>query len=101
MSDHDILREAGCKVIAERRNPPISETVSHVNNFLHRNQILFNPSTCHDIIDVMENWAYDNTLKPSKGSARDLSHFGDAIRYLIWQSFPRPGFSTNRGQRWR
>lgn len=101
MSDHDILREAGCKVIAERRNPPISETVSHVNNFLHRNQILFNPSTCHDIIDVMENWAYDNTLKPAKGSARDLSHFGDAMRYLIWQSFPRPGFSTNRGQRWR
>ena len=101
MSDHDILREAGCKVIAERRNPPISETVAHVNNHLHRNLILLNPSTCHDMIEVMESWAYDSTLKPAKNGARDLSHFGDAMRYLVWQSFPRPGVGASRGQRWR
>ena len=101
MSDHDILREAGCKVIAERRNPPISETVAHVNNCLHRDQILVNPSTCHDVIEMMESWAYDNTLKPAKGGTRDFSHFGDALRYLTWQAMPRPGVGMNRGQRWR
>ena len=101
MSDHDILREAGCKVVAERRNPPIAETVSHVNNFLHRDQILLNPSTCHDIIEVMESWAYDSSLKPAKGGSKDMSHFGDAMRYLAWQAFPRPGVGMNRGQRWR
>ena len=101
MSDHDILREAGCKVIAERRNPPISETVAHVNNCLHRNQILINPSTCHDVIEMMESWGYDNSLKPAKGGAHDFSHFGDAVRYLTWQSMPRPGVGTSRGQRWR
>jgi len=101
MSDHDILREAGCKVIAERRNPPISETVAHVNNCLHRNQILVNPSTCHDVIEMMESWAYDGSMKPAKGGARDFSHFGDALRYLTWQSMPRPGIGMNRGQRWR
>ena len=101
MSDHDILREAGCKVIAERRNPPISETVSHTNNCLHRSQILVNPSTCHDVIEMMESWGYDNTLKPSKGGSRDFSHFGDALRYLTWQAMPRPGIGMNRGQRWK
>lgn len=101
MSDHDILREAGCKVIAERRNPPIAETVGHVNNCLHRGQILLNPSTCRDAIEVCESWSYDASGKPSKGGAKDMSHFGDAIRYLVWQSLPRPGFGMNRGQRWR
>lgn len=101
MSDHDILREAGCKVVAERRNPPVSETIAHVNNHLHRDQILFNPSTCHDMIEVMNSWGYDSSLRPAKGGAKDMSHFGDALRYLVWQSFARPGFGMNRGQRWR
>lgn len=101
MSDHDILRETGAKVIAERRNPPVAETVAHVNNCLHKGQILFNFATCPAVLEMLENWAYDNTLKPAKGGALDYSHFGDALRYAIWQSMPRPAMGMGRGQRWR
>jgi hypothetical protein len=101
MSDHDILRECGAKVIAERRNPPIAETVSHANNCFHKNQILINDSTCNDLAEVCDNWGYDSSLKPAKGGQNDYSHFGDALRYLVWQSMPRPGVGLGRGQRWR
>ena len=101
MSDHDILREAGLKVIADRRNPPISETVAMANNYLHKKQIMVNQVTCNDTIDMLESWAYDSALKPSKGGTNDRSHFGDAFRYLVWQSMPRPAVGLGRGQRWR
>lgn len=101
MSDHDILRECGAKVIAERRNPPIAETVSHANNCFHKNQIYVNDSTCSNLVEVCENWGYDATLKPAKGGRIDYSHFGDALRYLVWQAIERPGVGLGRGQRWR
>jgi hypothetical protein len=101
MSDHDILRECGAKVIADRRNPPIAETVAHANNCFHKNQLYINDSTCNDLVEVCENWSYDATLKPAKGGRIDYSHFGDALRYLVWQSIERPGVGLGRGQRWR
>lgn len=101
MSDHDILRECGAKVIAERRNPPIAETVAHANNCFHKNQLYINDSTCNDLVEVCENWGYDSTLKPAKGGRTDYSHFGDALRYLAWQAIDRPGVGLGRGQRWR
>jgi PBSX family phage terminase large subunit len=100
-SDHDILREAGLKVVADRRNPPIAETVAMVNNYLHKKQILVNAATCGDTVEMCENWTYDSSLKPSKNGTVDYSHFGDAMRYLVWQSMPRPAAGLGRGQRWR
>lgn len=101
MSDHDILRECGAKVIAERRNPPIAETVAHANNCFHKKQLYINDSTCNDLVEVCDNWSYDSNLKPSKGGRTDYSHFGDALRYLVWQAIDRPGVGLGRGQRWR
>jgi hypothetical protein len=101
MSDHDILRETGAKVIAERRNPPIAETVGHANNCFNKGQIFINCSSCHESVEMLENWGYDTTLKPSKGGKLDYSHFGDALRYLVWQTMPRPAIGLGRGQRWR
>jgi hypothetical protein len=101
MSDHDILRETGAKVIAERRNPPIAETVGHANNCFNKGQIFINCSSCHESVEMLENWGYDSSLKPSKGGKLDYSHFGDALRYLVWQTMPRPSIGLGRGQRWR
>jgi hypothetical protein len=101
-SDHEILRGAGVQVIAERRNPPISETLAHANVHFHRGLILLNPTSCHATVNAAERWSYDSrTLKPSKGGATDYSHSGDALRYLIWQVFPRAGMRTGHGGRWR
>lgn len=101
-SDHEILRGAGVQVIAERRNPPISETLAHANVHMHRGLVLVNPTTCNNTINSLERWSYDNkTLKPMKGGATDYSHAGDAIRYLVWQVFPRAGMRTGYGSRWK
>jgi hypothetical protein len=101
-SDHEILRAAGVQVIAERRNPPIAETLAHANVHMHRGLVLLNPTTCHNTISSAERWSYDSkTLKPSKGGATDYSHAGDALRYLIWQVFQRAGMRTGHGGRWR
>lgn len=101
-SDHEILRGAGVQVVAERRNPPISETLAHANVHMHRGLVRVNPTTCNNTINSLERWSYDNkTLKPMKGGATDYSHAGDAIRYLIWQVFPRAGMRTGYGSRWK
>lgn len=101
-SDHEILRAAGVQVIAERRNPPVAETLSHANVHMHRGLVLMNPATCSGTVNAAERWSYDQkTLKPSKGGANDYSHPGDALRYLIWQVFPRAGMRSGHGKRWR
>lgn len=101
-SDHEILASAGVQVVAERRNPPIAETLAHANVHMHRGLILVNPTTCHNTISSAERWSYDSkTLKPSKGGATDYSHAGDALRYLIWQVFQRAGMRAGHGPRWR
>lgn len=101
-SDHEILRSAGIQVVTERRNPPIAETLAHANVHMHRGLVLINPTTCQSTISATERWSYDSkTLKPAKGGATDYSHPGDALRYLIWQVFPRAGARAGHGGRWR
>ena len=99
-SDHDILRGAGVKVIAERRNPPVAETIAHANLHIHDNHVLVNPTTCAETLQALENWGYDQNYKPMKGGKNDLSHAGDSVRYLIWQTMPRATAHLNR-PRWR
>lgn len=101
-SDHEILASAGVQVVAERKNPPIAETLAHANVHMHRGLILLNPTTCHNTISAAERWSYDSkTLKPAKGGATDYSHAGDALRYLVWQVFQRAGTRAGHGGRWR
>lgn len=101
-SDHEILRGAGVKVISERKNPYVAETLAHANVHMHRGLVKINPTNCHDTINAVERWSYDSkTLKPAKGGSTDYSHPGDALRYLIWQVFPRAGTRTGYGGRWR
>jgi phage terminase large subunit-like protein len=99
-SDHDILRSAGIKVIAESRNPPVAETIAHANLHIHDGRILVNPTTCYETVQSLENWGYDESYRPQKGGKNDLSHAGDAIRYLVWQTMPRATAHFSR-PRWR
>jgi hypothetical protein len=99
-SDHDILRGAGIKVVAESRNPPVSETIAHANLHIHANRIFVNPTTCPDTVQSLENWGYDENYRPLKGGRNDLSHAGDSFRYLAWQTMPRATAHFSR-PRWR
>ena len=100
-SDHDILRAAGIRVICERRNPPVSETLAHANKHIHDGRVLVNETNCIDTLASLEQWGYDNSFKPAKGGRTDYSHAGDALRYLVWHTMPRASFTTGNGPRWR
>lgn len=100
-TDHQILREAGLRVITERRNPPIQETIQHANSLFHSAQIRINTSTCPQLVECCEMWGYDDNLKPEKGTGSGaLDHIGDALRYLCWGAVP-VGTPIRSGMRWR
>jgi hypothetical protein len=100
-TDHQILRDAGIRVVPESRNPPIQETIQHVNALLHNAQIRVNTSTCPQLVACCEEWGYDDSLKPEKGTGSVAhDHVGDALRYLAWGAFPR-GTKARSGPRWR
>lgn len=100
-TDHDILRAAGIKVIAPKRNPPIAETVAHVNMHLYENRVAVNSINCPEVARCFEQWGYDENFKPRKGGTPDHSHFGDGLRYLIFGVLPKTGFRQGPGPRWR
>jgi hypothetical protein len=100
-TDHEILRDAGIRVITERRNPPIQETVQHANSLFHQAQVRINTSTCPQAVECCEQWSYDESYKPEKGTGSNaLDHVGDAIRYLLWGALPS-GKAARSGPRWR
>jgi hypothetical protein len=101
MTDHGILRDAGLRVITENRNPPINETIQHTNALLHNAQIRINTATCPGLVACCEEWGYDDSLKPEKGTGSNAhDHVGDALRYLAWGALPQ-GAKARTGPRWR
>lgn len=102
-TDHQILRDAGIRVISEKRNPLIQETIQHTNALLHNAQIRINTTTCPNLVACCEEWGYDENLKPEKGTGSTAhDHIGDALRYLAWGAIPHAGRGGARsGPRWR
>jgi hypothetical protein len=101
-TDHDILRDAGIRVITESKNPLLTETIQHTNALFHNAQLRINPATCPDLVDCCETWGYGDDLKPEKksGVASIKDGSGDALRYLAWGALPKGG-SLKSGPRWR
>lgn len=100
-TDHQILRDAGLRVVTERKNPPVQETIQHANALLHNVQVRVNTATCPQLVETLEQWGYDENLKPEKGTGSNaLDHAGDAFRYLLWGAMPM-GAQARTGARWR
>ena len=102
-TDHQILRDAGIRVITETKNPPVQETIQHTNALFHAAQIRINTATCPNLVACCLEWGYDENLKPEKGTGSDAhDHIGDALRYLAWGAIPAIGRGGVRsGPRWR
>ena len=98
-SDHQILREAGLTVQTERKNPPVAETVAHVNSLFHRGLIRVNERACPELAASLERWSYDQAGRPEKGGQHDYSHAGDALRYLTWGSMGGNNRTMRAGHR--
>lgn len=100
-SDHDIIRSAGIRIIADKKNPPVPSVIAHVNNCFYRDEIEINPIQCPDLTKCCEQWGYGKDLKPEKGGAVDHSNIGDAFKYLVWSSMPRASRGIASGGRIR
>ena len=83
VSDHIILNNAGFKVVTDRANPNVNDSIIRVNSALKNDKIWIEPK-CRKLIESMSRYAYkEGTRQPDKTGGWD--HMCDALRYLIWQ----------------
>ena len=83
MSDHIILSNAGFKLVTDRANPNVNDSIISVNSAFKNDQVWIDPG-CRHLIESLSRYAYkEGTRQPDKGQGWD--HLSDAIRYLIWQ----------------
>ena len=79
-SDHEILRDAGFKVITTKRNPPVEDRYNTVNRRLIEGRINIDPK-CAMLIRDMERVTHED-------NPDYLTHISDALGYLAWHVMP-------------
>lgn len=84
LSDHDILRKAGFRVMAPKKNPPVRDRINAVNNSFAKQQTFINENKCPALLEAMENQAYNKHGEPDKQSG--LDHIADGFGYEVWGS---------------
>ena len=89
-TDFSILVNAGLKVIAPARTPPIVDRVNCVNAMLENGagdrKLFINPR-CTRLIKALDGLTYaEGTNLPEKKTG--LDHVADALGYLVYSEFP-------------
>lgn len=80
-SDHEILRDAGHKVVITH-NPAKKDRFNCVNGLLERSKIIIHPR-CKHLIDQLETLTEDNI------DDKDIDdHLTDGLGYLCWKYYP-------------
>ncbi len=83
-SDIRLLRDAGFRINAPRKNPPIRERVVSVNslfcNSMGERKLFVNQSTCPHLVEQLEFQAYDDNSMPIKNSDEDIL---DSLGYCV------------------
>lgn len=91
-SDHQILRDAGFRVRAPRKNPFVKDRINCVNGLLAPDvgaaRLMFDPSVKHTI-ETLENHLYvEGSDPPEPDKVSGLDHMADALGYPCWLRFP-------------
>lgn len=81
LSDHNLLRKAGLRVMAPKANPLIKERVMSVNAKLIDQTLRINTKTCPFLTECLEQQVYDKNGMPDKSSGID--NMIDALGYRI------------------
>ena len=90
-TDHAILEALGFAIDASPAHPPVFDRVSLVNTMLEdaagRVRLRLDPTRCAPLVRTMEGqvWKAGKYREPEKKDG--LDHPGDALGYLVWQSF--------------
>ena len=71
MSDHIILNNAGFKLVTDRANPNVNDSIIRVNSALKNDKIWIDPG-CRKLIESMSRYAYkEGTRQPDKTGGWD------------------------------
>ncbi len=87
-SDIRLLKDAGFRVNAPRRNPPVRERVLSMDtlflNSVGERNMYVNTKTCPDFTEALEKQVYDDNSVPIKDGTEDVN---DAAGYLVNRVF--------------
>ena len=87
-SDIRLLREAGFRINAPKKNPPVRERVLSMNTlFLNgegERNLFVNVSKCPNFTEALEKQVYDDNSMPIKDGTEDIN---DAAGYLVNRVF--------------
>jgi len=86
-SDHQILRDAGFILLANRANPRVMDRVNAVNKLLMHGHMTIEPGTCQHLITDLDRNVFKNG-DIDKQSDISLTHAGDAAGYGISYLYP-------------
>jgi PBSX family phage terminase large subunit len=88
-SDIGLLREAGFKVSAPKKNPPVKDRIITVNtmfcNARDERRLFINTYNCSALTDNLNQQAYDKYGQPIK--ANNVDHMLDALGYVVYRLF--------------
>lgn len=99
ISDLALLRQAGFRVSAHKRNPAIKDRVNATNVMFEKGRYFVNPEACREYVQALEQLAYDKNGLPDKSSGID--HVTDAGTYFISYAYPIIRYAPSGQRHWR
>ncbi len=91
ISDHQILQNAGFKLMVQPGNPPVIDRIASVNGAFEKSKLFVDPK-CRSIKNCLIKHTYkENTRQPDKNTGHD--HMNDALGYFVYQHY---AIKTNR-----
>jgi len=97
-SDITLLRQAGFVVLANKKNPYVTDRVMSMNAMICKGEnrrYFINTDNCPETVECLEQQAYDKSGVPDKTSGKD--HLNDAVGYMVSYRYPiakRTGLQT-------
>ncbi len=89
LSDHKLLRNAGFRINAPKKNPPVRESVISTNvmflNSEGERNLFINTKKCPNLTEALEKQVYDEHSAPLKDGISD--DVNDALRYLVNRAY--------------
>jgi PBSX family phage terminase large subunit len=88
-SDIGLLKEAGFRVSAAKKNPPVKDRILTANtmfcNSKGERKLFVNSSKCPNLVDNLNEQAYDDNGNPRK--ANNVDHMLDALGYVVYRLY--------------
>jgi hypothetical protein len=84
LSDHNILKRAGLKVVNPKKNPPVRDRINTVNQRFNKGTLSINANKCPSLVEAVEKQSYTKDGTPDKSGGFD--HVLDAFGYVVYNS---------------